>query len=99
MHQAQMIAALAHPRVVEKTIERALTDEGIADRMALHKAMGFLPTPKGSQTIISIMQSAQANTAVQTVAAPPPEDTIRRLANRLNEARAKMDCGEKDNGR
>ena len=47
----------------------------------------------------SLEQRAQANTAVQTVAAPPPEHTIRRLANRLNEARAKMDRGEKDNGR
>jgi hypothetical protein len=59
MYQAQIIAAASHPLVVEKTVERALTDKGIGDRMALHKATGFLPTPKGSQTIFSIfMQNA-----------------------------------------
>ena len=88
MYTAQIIAALSHPLVVEKTVEHALTDEGIADRMALHKAMGFLPTPKGSQTIISIMQNAQADAAVQApaVLAPSPERTIRRIADRFNEA-------------
>ena len=87
MYQAQIIAALSHPRVVEKTIERALTDEGIADRMAFHKAMGFLPMPKGSQTIISIIQHAQTNVSAQApvVSAPSPEETIRRATNRFNE--------------
>jgi hypothetical protein len=88
MYRAQIIAAVSHPLVVEKTVERALTDDGIADRMALHKAMGFLPTPKGSQTIISIMQNAQAPAAAQSISAPRPEQTIRRLSDRFNEARA-----------
>jgi hypothetical protein len=87
MYQAQIMTAVSHPLVVEKTIERALTNEGIADRTTLHKATGFLPMPKGSQTIISIMQNAQATTPAQSVAAPRPEDIIRRLANRFNEAR------------
>jgi hypothetical protein len=37
-------AAIAHPRVVAKTIERALEDDGARERMALHRAVGFLPT-------------------------------------------------------
>ena len=87
-YEAQIIAAVSHPRVVAKTVERALTDGGIADRMALHKAMGFLPTPKSSQTTIAIMQNAQANvTARSVVEVERPEETIRRLAKKFNESR------------
>ena len=39
---AAILAAVLHPRVVEKTIERALRDEGIHDRVVIHKATGFL---------------------------------------------------------
>lgn len=39
-----VIAALRHSRVVEKTIEIAMTDAGTAERQMLHKATGFLPT-------------------------------------------------------
>jgi hypothetical protein len=89
MYQAQMIAALSHPSIVEKSIERALTDEGVADRLMLHKAAEFFPTPKGSQTAISIMRERQTDAATQTapVAAPSPERTIRRLSERFNEMR------------
>jgi hypothetical protein len=41
-----IIAAIAHPRVVEKTIDRALQDDGTRERMILHKAVGFLSAPK-----------------------------------------------------
>jgi hypothetical protein len=44
-HEAQasaMIAALMRPRVVMKTVEMALQDEGIRDRVMFHKATGFL---------------------------------------------------------
>jgi hypothetical protein len=37
-----IVAAINQPRVVQKTVEMALTDDGIRDRMALHKATGFL---------------------------------------------------------
>ncbi len=88
MCMALIIAAGSHPRVVEKTVERALTDEGIADRITLHKITGALPTPKGSQTTFTIMQNAQANQTARSIAgAPPPEQTIRRLADRFNESR------------
>ena len=85
-----LIAAVNHPRVVEKTVEMALTDDGIEDRTTLHKATGFLPSPKGSQTNITIAQNATATSNAQSVAvpAPPPEQTIRRLVNRFNDARA-----------
>jgi hypothetical protein len=38
-----ILAAIVHPRVVEKTIERALQDGGWRDCIVLHKAVGFLP--------------------------------------------------------
>lgn len=85
-----LIAAVNHPRVVEKTVEMALTDDGIEDRATLHKATGFLPTPKGSHTNITIAANAQANSTAQaaSVPAPPPEATIRRMVNRFNDARS-----------
>jgi hypothetical protein len=83
-----IIAAVNHPRVVEKSVEMALTDEGIEDRMLLGKATGFLPTPKGSRTIVNVEANSSATANPQVlVAAPPPEQTIRRLVDRLNEAR------------
>jgi hypothetical protein len=38
-----LIAAIQHPSVVAKTINRALESDGVQDRMTIHKAMGFLP--------------------------------------------------------
>lgn len=85
-----IIAAINHPRVVQKTVDMALTDEGIEDRNTLHKAVNFLPTPKGNTTIINNtpMANASASATAQAAAvAPPPEQTIRRLSDRFNEAR------------
>jgi len=92
MYSSQIIAALSHPLVVEKTVELALNAEDDSNKLAaqtiLHKAAGFLPTPKGSQTTIAITQNAQANAISRSiVAAPSPEHTIRRLTDRFNEVR------------
>jgi hypothetical protein len=83
-----VIAAVNHPRVVEKTVEMALTDDGIEDRTMLHKHAGFLPTASGPKTNIVVTQNASATAQAASVAAPPPEQTIRRLADRFNMARA-----------
>jgi hypothetical protein len=85
MYTAQMAPALALPAIVGRSVEMALTDEGVADRRMLFQHTGFLPTPKGSQ--VAVTQIVQANAAPQTMAAPRSEDTIQRLASRLNEAR------------
>jgi hypothetical protein len=37
-----IIAAIWHPQVVAKTIERALQDGGTRERMMLHRAVGFV---------------------------------------------------------
>lgn len=39
-----IVAAIYHPRVVQKTGERALQDDGIRDRTMFHKATGFMPS-------------------------------------------------------
>jgi hypothetical protein len=76
---AQLFAAGALPSAVQRSIDVALTDEGIADRRMLFQHAGFLPTPAGSQTNIAI---TQANATVQrnVLALPRPEETIRRLS-------------------
>lgn len=78
------ITSLALPSLVERSVETALTDGGVADRKMLFQHSGFLPTPK---TNIAITQYAHANAATQSVAAPRPEETIRRASDRFNEAR------------
>lgn len=82
-----LLAAMWHPRVVEKTIQMALRDEGTADRATLHKATGFVPMPKGASTIVHIQQAAVSAAPAAFVPAPPPESTIRALADTFNEAR------------
>jgi hypothetical protein len=89
---AQIMVGLSYPDVVTKTIELALNAEDDSDQLAaqtiLHKAMGFLPMPKGSQTIITaVMQNAQATAAAQPVAVPRLEETIRLLSGRFNAMR------------
>ncbi len=82
-----IIAAVNHPRVVQTTVEQALLPEGLGDRRDLHRAVGFLPTAKGSSTTIQVVQNAQANSNAQAATvAPPPESTIRRMVNRFNDA-------------
>lgn len=85
---ATMLTGLNQPRVVQKTIEMALRDEGVSDRALFHRASGWTPTPKSAQTNITVTQSAQVAATAQAVAvpAPPPESTIRRLSDRFNEA-------------
>ena len=39
-----VVAASMHPAVVDKTVQRALEDDGTAERMMIHKALGLLPT-------------------------------------------------------
>jgi hypothetical protein len=93
MYTARLRAAVAMPSIVERSIEVALTDQGVADRKMQLQHSGFLPTPAGSQTNIAIMQ---LNTAAQpaVVTAPKPEETIRRLSERLNAVRTKANGAE-----
>lgn len=95
MYAAQITAAVALPSVVGRSIEAALTDEGFTDRKMLFQHSGLLSTPGGSQTTIAITQNAEAKANAEAAAAPRPEETIRRLCDRFNEARSKMNFVEK----
>lgn len=87
---ATVIAAVAHPAVVEKTVEIALTNEGQKDREVLHRHAGFIQ-PAGQHQPVSVTvtqhASAVAEAKAATVLAPTPETTVRRLADRLNAIR------------
>lgn len=88
MYTAQIRAALALPSIVERSVEVALTDDGVADRRMLYQHSGFLPTPKGSQVAISVTQNGQSRpTGQEVVTLPPVEDTIRRVTEAFNRAR------------
>jgi hypothetical protein len=85
--QSAVIAAVHQPAIVAKTVEAALQPDNFRERQLFHKATGFLPTPKGSQTSIKVVQSQQQGQQQgqqQVAAAPPPEQTIRRLVDRFN---------------
>jgi hypothetical protein len=93
---AAVKAAVAQPSIMDKTITIAKGGRGIPmdisqkERMMFHKATGFLPSPKGSHTIVNVRQEQHQaqQQAAQTVAPPPPpERTIRRLVDRFNDAR------------
>jgi hypothetical protein len=92
----RIVAAVSHMGVVQHTVKMALTPMGIADRMALHKATGFIESPRGAHTTVNVAASARADAqsspTVQNaiVAAPPPERTIRTLVDRFNERRAAL---------
>lgn len=91
---SSLIASINQPRVVEKSVEMALTDDGIDDRTLLARATGFLPSPSGSRTVVNVAANASAAAAAKSdavaapVLAPPPEQTIRRLVDRFNDAKA-----------
>jgi len=74
-------AAMHHEQIVDKSSDAALGNEGIEDRMAHLKHMGFLPAAKGST--ININANASATAAAQSVATiadlPSPEETIRKM--------------------
>jgi hypothetical protein len=67
-----MIAALMLPRVVMKTVEMALRDEGIHDRVVFHKATGFLQVSKSARTTIHTVQKRTASAQVAGAPAPSP---------------------------
>lgn len=84
-----IITAVNQARVVQKTIDMALTDEGFEDRKLFHTATGFLPTPKTGVKVINNMPAQAA--PIQTVnfsVAPNPENILKDAVTGLHEARA-----------
>lgn len=80
-----MLAAAAHPAIVEASSLMALTPEGTEHAMANLKHMQFLPTSKGSQVNVQVDARSQSATLVQqSLPAPSPEASIRRMVKSLN---------------
>jgi hypothetical protein len=84
---ATVMAHEAQPSLVRKSISEALKVDGFKDREMLAKVTGLIPSPKGPQVRVNVTQNSSA-TAVAASAAPPPEQTIRRMVDRFNENRA-----------
>ena len=87
-----IIAAVNQPRVVQHLVDRALDtsdDKSMEAAALLSKATGFLPSPRGAQTVVSVIANANAQAAAApiAIAAPPAEQTIRRMIDRVNESR------------
>ena len=55
-----ILAALSHPAVVAKSIQVALTTDGVKDREMQLKHANFLPLPKGSQISVVNQLAAKA---------------------------------------
>ncbi len=73
-------AAERHEAIVEVSSATALLPDGVEDRMAHLKHMGFTPSPRGSTINIGVTATATAQSAAVAAAAlPAPEDTIRRM--------------------
>jgi hypothetical protein len=85
LQAAAILSAVWMPRLVEKSAEMGLKDEGVKDREFMFRATGFLPAPKASQTIV-VQQNATA-TAPAIVPLSSPESSIAMLAEAFNKAR------------
>jgi hypothetical protein len=82
----------SQPDMVQKTIEAASDIEnGHKDRRLHMQVSGLMPMPKGSKTIVNVQTSANASSSptlqAVIVPAPPPEQTVRRLSERLQAVR------------
>ena len=53
--QSALKAILAHPDVIDATVENAKKEFGFSDRKMLHEAVGFLPTKQGSNIAINLL--------------------------------------------
>jgi hypothetical protein len=74
-------AAERHERIVEVSSQVAESPDGVDDRMAHLKHMGFTPSPRGSTINIGVSATANAAAAAKSDSASlaAPEDTIRRM--------------------
>jgi hypothetical protein len=81
---AQIISATAHPLVVRRAVEMALTPGGQRDRHDLFQARGFVPVPQGSTTILNRVQianvaQAQAAADDEKIILPEMDEDLRDI--------------------
>jgi len=85
-----MLAKIHHPEVVQTSIKQAKKPSGIKDREMLHKAVGFLPTPKNAFTVVVGDQHINRN-KVNVAVLPPLENVARDLNQRFIDLTHKKD--------
>jgi len=80
--------SVSQPEIVETNIAAAMdVDNGYKDRRLHMQVSGLMPMPKGARTVVNVQTSATSSSSpVQqtVVAAPAPEQTVRRLSERLH---------------
>lgn len=88
---AAIIAALNYPRIIQVAVESAMLHgpDGHADRLDLHKHMGFLPEKGKGGTTVNVHTSANAQAAspIALVGAPSPEKLIREAVTDFHQNR------------
>ena len=79
-------AAERHPDVVAASLDAALLPDGVTDRMANLKHMGYLPSPKGSSVNVNVNASANAAAVSKSDGLESSESTIRRIVEARQKA-------------
>jgi hypothetical protein len=90
---ANLVAATAHPAIVEATVESAKrldSEIGQRDRHALLTHAGFLPTPRGA--VINV--NANASASAQAAAAASADGSVPSFLDDINDASAARDVIE-----
>jgi hypothetical protein len=85
-HTAELLAASAQPKVVEASVERATSPDGVADRKMLFQHAEFLPMPK-TQIIANKgnVTLDHSDNRVQVAILPSTEGDVRRMSDRFNQ--------------
>jgi hypothetical protein len=78
---SMLIAAVAHPQVMEKTVKFAMRADGFADRQLLHRSMSTTPVPKS--TVNNVTMRDIRNTNVQLNGNVPTLADVGRVVDQV----------------
>jgi hypothetical protein len=81
---SNLLAAVAHPSIVEASVAAALTRQGTKDRDMLFKHSNFTPLPKTSILSVRGNVNQVGGTQQNLTVLPAVEQTVRQLSDRFN---------------
>lgn len=84
-----LVAAIAHPKVMEACVDRAVQANGFRDREMFFKASGILPTPAASR--IRIWNNAAARTTTTDSGLPTFEQDVLTFSEVIRRATEEPD--------
>ena len=87
MDVAHIMAMIAHPRIIAKTVELAQLPAGHRERDMLFRHSGFLPVPQGARTQINVTAQAKAESKAAATFGSF-EDRVIRSASIIREVTA-----------